>query len=305
MATLVNFRNPRDTHGTKRKAKADLYKPMNRHPNQPSFKLQQSDSPDTAATSNTDVESSLAHVKAPDVAYIQSGPLMPEAPMGGLDLLSNDVTGATAALAPKQAQAKPAEEPAPARGKVNRIVTRSTRQVRGKDGEKEKQKENGEREQQQEEDTREEREITKLLRHRMTNNRSGAIELLVQWVDESEQDATWEAEEEIQQDAEEVLYEYWNTHGGRTSTLFYKPKDAPLETYYVFKVLRHEKQSRGGFQFEVQWVGHSAASADTTMEPEPKLKNIAPKLLHEYWESVGGRASHLTPRGRAKKPRNE
>lgn len=179
-----------------------------------------------------------------------------------------------------------------------------TRQARGKEGEKEKQKETGEQER-QEEDTRKEHEIAKLLRHRMTNNRSGAIELLVQWVDESEQDATWEAEEEIQQGAEEVLYEYWNTHGGRTSTLFHKPKNAPPETYYVFKVLRHEKKSRGGFQFEVQWVGYSAASADTTTEPEPKLKNIAPKLLHEYWESVGGRASHLAPRGRANKPRTE
>jgi hypothetical protein len=154
-------------------------------------------------------------------------------------------------------------------------------------------------------DTREEREIAKLLKHRMSRDQAGAVELLVQWENEDEKQATWEAEDEIQQGAEEILYEYWRAQGGRINALFHKPKLPPPEIYHVFKILQHEKKNRGGFQFEVQWVGHPATRGETTMETELKLKNIAPGLLHEYWESVGGRASHLAPRGRAKKMRTE
>jgi hypothetical protein len=41
------------------------------------------------------------------------------------------------------------------------------------------------------------------------------------------------------------------------------------------------------------------------METETKPRNIAPDLLNKYWESVGGRESHLTKHGRAKKIRTE
>jgi hypothetical protein len=159
---------------------------------------------------------------------------------------------------------------------------------------------------QEEKDDREEHEIAKLIKHRMAGDRSGAVELLVQWDGEEEQDATWEAEEEIQEGADEILYEYWKSQGGRINALFHKPKNPPSEIYHVFKILRHEKKTRGGgFQFEVQWVGHPATRGETTIETETKLKNIAPELLGEYWESVGGRDSHLAKRGRAKKVRTE
>ncbi|TGJ82754.1 hypothetical protein E0Z10_g6004 [Xylaria hypoxylon] len=304
-----------------RPARSSLPSSGKRRPGRPSLKSQQGDVPDTVTVSKTAAESNLARAKAPDAARVQPDSLVPEAPMGGLELLGNNTTGAPASSAPKP-QAKPADEPPPQdKGKLKQAVTRSTQQAQGEEEknkrEKQKEKENVEQDQEQEpqeqrekeeeeeEDIREEHEIEKLLKHRMAGDRSGAVELLVQWAGEGEQDATWETEEEIQQDAEEVLYEYWNAQGGRISALFHKPKNAPPEIYHVFKVLRHEKKNRGGFQFEVQWVGHSAARADTTMEAETKLKNIAPELLDEYWESVGGRASHLAPRGRAKKPRTE
>ncbi|KAI0532732.1 hypothetical protein GGR58DRAFT_507106 [Xylaria digitata] len=279
-----------------------------RRPGRPSLKSQQGDTSDMAAASKTSAESNLARAKAPDAVRAQPDSLVPEAPMGGLELLGNNTTGAPAPSAPKP-RAKTVDGPPPQdKGKVKQPVARSTQQTRGEMEGREKQEENGEQERQEEEreeDTREEHEIAKLLDHRMTSDRSGAVELLVQWVGEGEQDATWEAEDEIQQGAEELLYKYWDAQGGRISALFHKPKNAPPEIYHVFKILRHEKKNRGGFQFEIQWVGHSAARADTTMEAETKLKNIAPELLREYWESVGGRASHLAPRGRAKKPRTE
>jgi hypothetical protein len=171
--------------------------------------------------------------------------------------------------------------------------------------EKEVEAEEEEKEEKGTEDAREEHEIATLLRHRMASDQSGAVELLVQWVGEGEQDATWELEEEIQQGAGDALYEYWKTQGGRINALFHKPKNPPPETYHVFKILRHEKKNRGGFQFEVQWVGHPPTRGETTMETELKLKNIAPRLLEEYWESVGGRRSHLAPRGRGKRARAE
>ncbi|KAF2963169.1 hypothetical protein GQX73_g10412 [Xylaria multiplex] len=277
-------------------------------PGRPSLKSQQGDTSDMVVASKTSAESNLARAKASDAVHVQPDSLVPEAPMGGLELLGNNTTGALAPSVSKP-RTKTVDGPPPqGKGKVKQTVTRSAQQTRGEVGGREKQEENGEQEQQEEEpeeDTREEHEIAKLLEHRMTSNGSGAVELLVQWVDEGEQDATWEAEDEIQQGAEELLYKYWDAQGGRIRALFHKPKNAPPEIYHVFKVLRHEKKNRGGFQFEIQWVGHSAARADTTMEAETKLKNIAPELLREYWESVGGRASHLAPRGRAKKPRTE
>ncbi|KAI3330257.1 hypothetical protein F4824DRAFT_479256 [Ustulina deusta] len=279
------------TPGSSTKPRSLLPSSGKRRPGRPSLKSQQGGASDTAAASKTTAESDSARAKASDAARVQAdSSLVPEAPMGGLELLGNNAAGAPAPSAPKP-QAETVHKPPPQeKGKAQPTKTGPTQQPRGEE---------------EEEDNREEQEIVKLIKHRMAGDRSGSVELLVQWVGEGEQDATWEAEEEIQQGAEEVLYEYWNAQGGRISALFHKPKNPPPEVYHVFKVLRHEKKNRGGFQFEVQWVGHSAARADTTMEAETKLKNIAPELLHAYWESVGGRASHLAPRGRAKKIRTQ
>ncbi|KAI1348510.1 hypothetical protein F5Y01DRAFT_292000 [Xylaria sp. FL0043] len=274
-----------------------------RRPGRPSLKSQQGDTPDKAvAPSKTHTEANLARAKAPDATRLLPDSLVPEAPMGGLELLGNNAAAASAPSAPKPPPAEKVKEPLPkAKGKAKPAETRPVQKPQGDEAEKQEQ----EQEQEQEEDSREVHEIAKLIKHRMAGDRSGAVELLVQWAGEDEKEATWEAEEEIQQGAEEMLYEYWDAQGGRINALFHKPENPPPEIYHVFKVLRHEKRNRGGFQFEVQWVGHSAARADTTMEAEIKLKKVAPELLNAYWESVGGRASHLAPRGRAKKARTQ
>ncbi|KAI1798903.1 hypothetical protein F4811DRAFT_546626 [Daldinia bambusicola] len=156
---------------------------------------------------------------------------------------------------------------------------------------------------QPENDEREEKEIQGLLQHRMVQD--CRVELLVHWVGESEDDATWEAEEEIQRGAEEALYAYWKAQGGRINALFIKPKNAPVETYHVYKLLGHEKKIRGGFEFEVQWVGHPPTRGETSFEAESKLKKIAPEILEQYWKDVGGRDKFLARRGRGKKPRTD
>lgn len=141
-------------------------------------------------------------------------------------------------------------------------------------------------------------EIEKLLKHRRLSD--AKVELLVKWVDEPEEDASFEPEEEIQQRAAETLYDYWTAQGGRTAALFYKDKDAPPEAYHVFRILGHEKK-KGGFQLEVQWVGYPATPGNKSFEPEAKLKRICPEMLEEYWESQGGREKHVARRGRAKR----
>lgn len=187
------------------------------------------------------------------------------------------------------AAAEPADEPAAeddTKGKAK------TAKVAGK-------------EEQDESDEREEHEIKTLVKHRMAQDNSGRVEFLVHWVGEKEEDATWEMEEEIQEGAEETLYAYWKAQGGRLNALFVKPKTPPAEVYHVFTIWSHEKKTKGGFEFEVQWVGHPRTRGETTMEAEAKLRRIAPEALEEYWKSVGGRDKYLLRRGRNKESGDE
>ncbi|KAI1111500.1 hypothetical protein F5Y14DRAFT_310686 [Nemania sp. NC0429] len=300
----------------------------------PPLNLQQGDASDPAAASraNAGAKSKSTRAKPPDTTRIQLDPPVPEAPMGGLELLGSNTADAPATSAPNpqpEAVRQPPQEKR--RGKERQTESMAAQQAQGQEAtttptattqasrasraprvpppppppaevaEAAEAVEAADTA----EDIREEHEIEKLLKHRITSDREGIVELLVQWVGEGEQDATWEAEEEIQQGAEEALYEYWKAQGGRVNALFHKPKNPPTEVYRVFKILRHEKKNRGGFQFEVQWVGHAATHGETTVEAESKLKSIAPEMLQQYWESVGGRAKYLAPRGRAKKMRTE
>lgn len=141
-------------------------------------------------------------------------------------------------------------------------------------------------------------EVDKLLKHRRLLD--GSVEMLVKWAGESEEEATYEPEEEIQRGAAEALYKYWKLQGGRTKALFYKPKNPPAETYHVFKILSHQKR-KAVFEFEVQWVGYPATPENTSKETETKLKKVCPQLVAEYWASVGGREKHLGKRGRSAK----
>lgn len=160
-------------------------------------------------------------------------------------------------------------------------------------------------EEHKEADEREEQEVEALLEHRMAKDNSGRVELLVHWAGEEAEEDTWEAEEEIQNGAGETLYAYWKARGGRTNALFIKPRNPPPEVYHVYNILGHEKKTRGGFEFEVHWVGHPPTRGETTMEAEPKLRKTAPEALEEYWESVGGRDKFLAKRGRNKKARTD
>ncbi|KAI0204471.1 hypothetical protein F4808DRAFT_343419 [Astrocystis sublimbata] len=271
--------------------------------------------PDTTAA----IEASPARARGTHNLASPSDHRVPEAPMGGFDFPATRVADPSNSIDPQLNAATVQESPAGDEGKGRgrakgkektkqneSIPMRSAEPVNPAVPAKPTQAEPEEMEENDEDDNREEREISGLLGHRMSTDGDGVVELLVQWAGERQSDATWEYEDEIQHGAAETLYEYWKDQGGRIHTLFHKPKNPPNESYLVFKVLRHEKKSRGGFQFEVQWVGHPAINSETTMEAEAKLKNIAPGLLEEYWENAGGRHKYLAPRGRAaKKARTE
>ena len=158
----------------------------------------------------------------------------------------------------------------------------------------------GEEEDEEEEDKEEdgEQEIKSILKHRNSHTERGTFELLIHWAGEKAEEATWEPEEEIQRGAAEMLYDYWSTQGGRARAIL---ESKLPDIYRVFEVLAHERKHRGGFQLLVQWVGYSDKPSDTTWEPEPKLKRIAPGALQEYWESAGGRNSYLVKRRRTRK----
>ncbi|KAI0173071.1 hypothetical protein GGR52DRAFT_370772 [Hypoxylon sp. FL1284] len=248
---------------------------------------------DVAEGSRTDANANLARAQEPQAArlHAQSAnkmPFAPEANMGAPEPAEESISASSAQRPAKDKAVEP----------VSKRVTKGDKKGKAKateveDGEAKPDKT----------DEREEREIKALLKHRMSPDGSGRVDILVHWVGEPEEDATWEMEQEIQYGAEETLFAYWKSQGGRMNALFIKPKNPPSEVYFVYSILRHVRRNRGGFEFEVQWVGHPATRGETTMEAEPKLKNTAPDALEEYWESVGGRDKFLAKRGRSKKPK--
>ncbi|KAI0836494.1 hypothetical protein F5Y06DRAFT_273604 [Hypoxylon sp. FL0890] len=249
--------------------------------------------------SRVDAPANLARAQEPQAARLHPQPeeeppkssLAPVADMG-IPEVSNDANTGAAPNGPAKDEPKPADKTSIGAAKGKGKATQGDQE----DKADKKEAEVGEGE---------EHEVHALLQHRMAQDDSGRVELLVHWAGEKEEDATWESEEEIQRGAAETLYAYWKSKGGRINALFIKPKNPPPETYHVFKILRHEKKPRGGFEFEIQWVGHPPTRGETSMEAEPKLKKIAPAALEEYWGSVGGRDKFLTKRGRAKKARTE
>jgi hypothetical protein len=144
-------------------------------------------------------------------------------------------------------------------------------------------------------------EVKALLAHKVSDNEPGRILIEVEWADDPK--TTWEPEEELQDGASEMLYDYWKKQGGRNAALFENGSQPLLkEQYWVYKIIQHERV-RSIFQLQIQWVGYPADAANTTWEPESKVKNIANEMLQAYWVMKGGRDQYLAKRGRNKKAR--
>ncbi|KAI1388093.1 uncharacterized protein F4822DRAFT_302046 [Hypoxylon trugodes] len=258
---------------------------------------------------HVDATANLARAQEPEAARLQpqpqeetpQNPLVPEADMGVPDFSKED-NAATAPDIPVSNGFKPYNDTSTkskAKGKEKATTTATTTTTTTTTNLDQANTNQGDP------DPREEHEVHAILQHRMTRDGSGRVELLIHWEGETEEEATWELEEEIQKGADEILYAYWKSQSGRSAALFFRPKDPPPETYHVFNILNHKKRMRGGFEFEVQWVGHSTTPGETSMEAESKLRKIAPALLDKYWANKGGRDKFLAKRGRNKHLRTE
>ncbi|KAI1267818.1 hypothetical protein F5Y18DRAFT_376600 [Xylariaceae sp. FL1019] len=263
------------------------------------------------ATPLNDAVANLARANAPDAARIQSDNRVPEAPMGGLNLL--DPTTATAPLSSLSTSAAPSTRATPfkARGKararepVAEPAPKPEPELEFEEEEPEEKQEPEPQQQQQSSKTKkadeEQHEIVKLLDHRM--DKDGTVNLLVHWAGESKDDASWQDEAEIQNGGAEALYDYWKKVGGRSRCLFENGRNR--EEYFMFRILGHEKTKNRPFKYRVQWVGYSHEPRDTTVELEKKVKDTAPELLPKYWNTVpGGREGQLEkPGGGGRKKR--
>ncbi|OBS28228.1 hypothetical protein FPOA_02169 [Fusarium poae] len=132
-------------------------------------------------------------------------------------------------------------------------------------------------------------EIDSFIDHRIDEANS-TVDIRVLW---EGGETTWETEWSLQEQVPALVFQYWDKVGGRDAA-------TKLEVYHVFKILRRDTSSRAK-KYEVQWVGYKRA--DSTVEKEEFLRNIAPAELEKFQakELVSG-ASNDKRRGAARGP---
>ena len=113
-------------------------------------------------------------------------------------------------------------------------------------------------------------EIDSLTSHRVDKD-AATVDFLVTW-DGGE--ASWESEFDLQIQAPNAVFEYWDQLDSR--------EDATgLDIYHVFKILKRMNPSKGKEpKYLIQWVGYRRK--ESTWEPESKVKEIAPEELKAY-----------------------
>lgn len=112
--------------------------------------------------------------------------------------------------------------------------------------------------------------FTNFIGHRWVGD---SIEIEVEW---EKGPPTWEQERHLHEDALEFLLAYWRDQGGRPPN----PRDPEL--YDIFAVRKHSRNKK---KVCVEWVGFP--KRDMTWLATSVVKDTAPGLLDEYWESVG------------------
>jgi hypothetical protein len=122
--------------------------------------------------------------------------------------------------------------------------------------------------------------VSHITSHRVDPT-DGSIELLVHWENPDVNEATWEPEENLQENALDAVTSYWETvEGGRLA----------VRPYEVLAIRGHEWLRKGKakartLHFEVEWLGYK----QRTMEPWRRFTKDQPKLVEEYFQLIGGR----------------
>ncbi|KZL86404.1 chromo domain-containing protein [Colletotrichum incanum] len=114
--------------------------------------------------------------------------------------------------------------------------------------------------------------IESITGHRKDDKDKTLLHMQVYWKNGG---VSWEPEKDIQLAAAEVFFEYWSTvEGGRSGAI------ANKDLWHVLKIEAHRRIGNG-CDLEVSWVG----SRDRSSEPERTIKEAAPQLVNEYWDS--------------------
>ncbi|KAF9869313.1 chromo domain-containing protein [Colletotrichum karsti] len=116
-----------------------------------------------------------------------------------------------------------------------------------------------------------------ILDHRHDPKDNTLFQMRIRW---KHDEPSWEPESNIQEDAEEALFEYWKTvKGGRLGAMVDK------NLWHVLKVEKHRQKPNGKVELSVAWTG----SPDRSWEPEDNIVQVARELVDDYWNSKGGR----------------
>ncbi|KAI1322597.1 hypothetical protein F5Y16DRAFT_36858 [Xylariaceae sp. FL0255] len=197
----------------------------------------------------------------------------PIAPMGGLDNFEMDIDEQMPALKPLSSKVQPKTTPKTT-SRAKRTAAAPV--VQAKPAEED------------EEDQALAQELSgnlKILKHRQYDDFSVELQ-----VGEDGKNPRWEQEHDVQDVAPEKLYEYWESKGGRVKTLFgNKPGK-----YFPYRIL-DDKKVGSKRKFEVQWVGHSTAPDETTLETEKAIRVSAEPLVEEYLSNKPDPASEPVP----------
>ncbi|KAF6811510.1 putative chromo domain-containing protein [Colletotrichum sojae] len=140
--------------------------------------------------------------------------------------------------------------------------------------------------------------IEEIYGHRRDPKDKTLFQMHVRWKHDT---PSWEPESNIQEDAEDLLFAYWDSvKGGRRAHM------ADKGLWHALKVEKHRQKAHGAVEVQVAWVG----SRDRSWEPEDQVQQYARELLEDYWVAKGGREKHVraiavpTKRGRGR-PRKD
>ncbi|KAF6827705.1 chromo domain-containing protein [Colletotrichum musicola] len=123
--------------------------------------------------------------------------------------------------------------------------------------------------------------IEEIYGHRRDPKDKTLFQMHVRWKHDV---PSWEPESNIQEDAEDLLFAYWDSvKGGRRAHM------ADKGLWHALKVEKHRQKAHGVVEVQVAWVG----SRDRSWEPEDQVQQYARELLEDYWVAKGGREKHV------------
>ncbi|KAF6815369.1 putative chromo domain-containing protein [Colletotrichum musicola] len=120
-----------------------------------------------------------------------------------------------------------------------------------------------------------------LIGHRHDPDNQTLFQIRVYWTHDA---PTWEPESNIQEDAEEALFAYWDAvEGGRIGAM------ADKNLWHALKVEKHKQEANGSVKLCVSWVG----SPERSWEPEGQVLQYARQHVDDYWTANSGRPKNI------------